>query len=236
MGYSSRKQDLGYRQYVIVAIVVLVALTYVLRLFYLQVVDSTYKDSADSNAFLKQTIYPSRGLIYDRDGRLVVSNKPVYDVMVILREMVNFDTLQFCSLLDISREEFDERIALIKDKKKNPGYSRYTPQVFMSQLSPQDYARIQETLFRFPGVSTQQRVMREYQYENAALALGSIGEVTRNQLEADNYYRRGDYRGQSGIEMKYEERQVRRFKTEALNLADQILSENVRECPTGSVI
>lgn len=205
MGYSSRKQDLGYRQYVIVAIVVLVALTYVLRLFYLQVVDSTYKDSADSNAFLKQTIYPSRGLIYDRDGRLVVSNKPVYDVMVILREMVNFDTLQFCSLLDISREEFDERIALIKDKKKNPGYSRYTPQVFMSQLSPQDYARIQETLFRFPGVSTQQRVMREYQYENAALALGSIGEVTRNQLEADNYYRRGDYRGQSGIEMKYEE-------------------------------
>ncbi len=205
MGYGSKKSDFSYRQYVISAIVVFVAIVYVIRLFLLQVVDTTYKDSADSNAFLKQTIYPSRGLIYDRNQRLIVSNQPVYDVMVVLREMVSFDTLQFCSLLDITREDFDERMELIKDKKRNPGYSRYTPQVFMSQLSTQDYARIQETLFRFPGVFIQQRVMREYQYENGALALGSIGEVTRKQLDADKYYRRGDYRGQSGIEMMYEE-------------------------------
>ena len=109
MGYGSKKSDFSYRQYVISAIVVFVAIVYVIRLFLLQVVDTTYKDSADSNAFLKQTIYPSRGLIYDRNQRLIVSNQPVYDVMVVLREMVSFDTLQFCSLLDITREDFDER-------------------------------------------------------------------------------------------------------------------------------
>lgn len=205
MSYYYHKPDYRNRQYVIIIIVAVVALIYILRLFYLQVVDSTYKDSADSNAFLKQTIYPSRGLIYDRNDKLVVSNQPVYDIMIVLREMVDFDTLQFCALLDISKEEFDERMLHIKDRKKNPGYSKYTPQVFMSQLSSQDYAKIQETLFRFPGVFTQQRVLREYQYENGALALGSIGEVSRKQLESDNYYRRGDYRGQSGIEMMYEE-------------------------------
>lgn len=187
------------------ALVVFVALIYIIRLFSLQVVDSTYKDSADSNAFLKQTIYPSRGLIYDRNGKLIVSNQPVYDVMLVMREMTNFDTLQFCSVLDITREQFDENIAQIKDRRKNPGYSSYTPQVFMSHLSTEDYARLQETLFRFPGVFIQQKVMREYQIDHGALALGSVGEVSQKQIDADSYYRRGDYRGQSGIETMYEE-------------------------------
>jgi len=186
-------------------IVAVVALIYIIRLFSIQVIDDTYKDSADNNAFLKQTIYPSRGLIYDRNGKLIVSNQPVYDIMVVIREMKQFDTLQFCKVLDITKAEFNERMAMIRDKKKNPGYSKYTPQVFMSHLSPTDYASIQERLFRFPGVFIQQKVMREYQIEHGALALGSIGEVNQKQMEADGYYKRGDYRGQSGIETMYEE-------------------------------
>lgn len=200
-----RKPDYRYRQTIIMAIVVFVAAVYIVRLFMMQVVDSSNKEFADSNAFLKQTIYPSRGLIYDRNGKLVVSNQPVYDIMMVMREMVDFDTLQFCQVLGITRDEFDERMLSIKDKRKNPGYSRYTPQVFMSHLSTEDYGRIQETLFRFPGVFIQQKVMREYQVDHGALALGSIGEVSQKQMDADPYYRRGDYRGQSGIETMYEE-------------------------------
>lgn len=199
------KPDYRNRQTIIMAIVVFVAAIYIVRLFMMQVVDSSNKEFADSNAFLKQTIYPSRGLIYDRNGKLVVSNQPVYDIMMVMREMLDFDTLQFCQVLDITKEEFDERMLSIKDRRKNPGYSRYTPQVFMSNLSTEDYGRLQETLFRFPGVFIQQKVMREYQVDYGALALGSIGEVSQKQMDADPYYRRGDYRGQSGIETMYEE-------------------------------
>ncbi len=207
MGYSSHvhKKDYSNRQYVFVIIVICVAAIYLVRLFTLQVIDHSYKDRADSNAFLKQVIYPSRGLIYDRNGKLIVSNQPVYDIMIVMREMKGFDTLQFCKMIEITKEEFDDRIVNIKDRRKNPGYSSYTPQVFMSNLGTKDYARIQEKLFRFPGVFIQKRVMREYQVESAALALGYIGEVNQSQIDNDSYYRRGDYKGQSGIEKKYED-------------------------------
>ncbi len=199
------KEDYSRRQSVFIIIVVCVAIIYLIRLFHLQVVDPSYKDSADSNAFLKQTIYPSRGLIYDRNGKLIVSNQPVYDIMIVMREMKGFDTLQFCNMLDITKDDFNDRIEVIKDRRKNPGYSSYTPQVFMSNLSTFDYAKVQEKLFRFPGVFIQQKVMREYQIEHAALALGYIGEVSQAQIDMDSYYKRGDYKGQSGIEKKYEE-------------------------------
>lgn len=199
------KSDYSNRQYIYMGIVVTVALIYIIRLFTIQVADSDYKDFADNNAFLKRTAYPSRGLIYDRNGKLIVSNQPIYDITVIIRELKNLDTIQFCKLLEITKEDFDERMATIKNRKKNPGYSSYTPQVFMSNLSPQDYGRLQERLFRFKGVYIQQKVMREYQVDYGALALGSIGEVSQKQMDADKYYRRGDYRGQSGIEAMYEE-------------------------------
>ena len=133
--YNRKQQDSHSRQIIIVLVVMLCALVFITRLFFLQVLNDSYKDNADSNAFLKKTIYPARGLIYDRNNNLVVSNQPVYDVMLIMREMVNFDTLGFCNTLNITKAEFDERIKDIKNKRKNPGYSRYTPQVFMSQIS-----------------------------------------------------------------------------------------------------
>ena len=177
--YKRKHQDSHARQIVIVLVVMLCAILFITRLFFLQVVNDSYKDNADSNAFLKKTIYPARGLIYDRNNNLIVSNQPVYDVMLIMREMVDFDTLSFCNALNITKEDFDIRIKDIKNKRKNPGYSRYTPQVFMSQISTASYGLLQEKMFRFPGVLTQQRVLRKYSMPHGAHALGSVGEVNQ---------------------------------------------------------
>ena len=175
-------------------------LIYMVRLFNLQVCDSTYKENADSNAFMKKTIYPSRGYIYDRNGRLIVFNQPAYDVVMIPRDVLPFDTIDFCKTLRITREEFDQRIADLKDPRKNPNYSSYSQQTFMSQLSAQDYGRLQEKLYRFPGFFIQRRILRQYNYQNAANILGNIREVNQNDIDNDDYYRPGDYTGDQGVE------------------------------------
>ena len=139
------------RKYVIGGFVLLIALIYVGRLFDLQINDERYKKSADTNAFLHKTVYPSRGLMYDRDGRLVVYNQPAYDVMLIPRDVQPFDTLDFCNTLNITPEQLRKRFADMRDKRLNPGYSSYTPQRLITQLSTEDYGRLQEKLYRFPG-------------------------------------------------------------------------------------
>ena len=193
------------RRYVISGIAVVIVLTYIIRLFYLQIIDQSTKDQADNNALVKQTIYPSRGLIYDRNGELLVFNQPIYEITMTMRDMgKEWDTLAFCQSLQITRDEFDERIAEIKDKRKNRGYSRWTPQVFMSQLKKEDIATLQEELFLFPGVQIQKRTLRDYTYNAAAHVLGSVGEVNQNDLDRDAYYARGDYSGRDGLERTYE--------------------------------
>ena len=177
---------------------------YIVKLFVLQVCDSTYKENADSNAFMKKTIYPSRGFIYDRNGRLVVFNQPAYDVVMIPRDVQPFDTIDFCNTLRITREEFDQRMEDLKNPRKNPNYSSYSQQTFMTHLSAQDYGRLQEKLYRFPGFFIQKRILRQYNYSNAANVLGNIREVNQNDLEKDDYYRPGDYTGDLGIEKSYE--------------------------------
>ena len=191
----------GNRKYVIGGLMVLVVLIYILRLFSLQILDDSYQNKADSNAYLKQIEFPARGLIKDRNGKILVFNKPSYDVMMVVREMKQFDTLGFCTLLNISQEEFDIRM---KDLKKRVGYSSYTPQPFMTQLPPEDYGVLQEQLFRFPGVYMQMRTIRNYNYSAAALLLGSVGEVNRKMIEKDEFYVLGDYAGQNGVEQTYE--------------------------------
>lgn len=191
----------GNRKYVIGGLMVLVVLIYILRLFSLQILDDSYQDKADSNAYLKQIEFPARGLIKDRNGKILVFNKPSYDVMMVVREMKQFDTLGFCTLLNISQEEFDIRM---KDLKKRVGYSSYTPQPFMTQLPPEDYGVLQEQLFRFPGVYMQMRTIRNYNYSAAALLLGSVGEVNRKMIEKDEFYVLGDYAGQNGVEQTFE--------------------------------
>ncbi|MBD5220606.1 MAG: penicillin-binding protein 2 [Bacteroidales bacterium] len=190
------------RKYIIGGFIVLIACIFLVRLFDLQLNDEKYKRSADSNAFLKKTIYPSRGLIYDRNGELVVFNQPAYDVMLIPRDVQPFDTLDFCQTLNITKESFEKRIA---DMKASAGYSSYTPQRLMSQLSAQDYGRLQEKLYRFPGFFIQKRILRQYKQPTAANVLGNIREVSKADIERDDYYAPGDYTGDLGIEKSYEQ-------------------------------
>ena len=211
--------NLEKRKYVIAAAVVAIVVVYVVRLFSLQVGDNDYKRFADSNAFQRKVLYPSRGFVYDRNGELLVYNQPAYDVMMIPREMRSLDTLDFCNTLGISIEQFNRYMADMKDRRKNPGYSTYTPQVFMTQLSARDYGRLQEKLYRYPGVYIQNRVLREYSRPIAANVLGNIREVSPSDIERDDYYRRGDYTGDLGVEKSYEE-VLRGVKGEEILLRD----------------
>lgn len=164
--------NLEKRKYVIGGFISLLVLIYVVRLFGLQVGDDKYKESADSNAFLRRVIYPARGLVYDRNDRLVVFNRPAYEVMVIPRDVGEFDTTAFCSTLEITREELAERWAAMKDTRKNPGYSAYTPQKLISHLSQEEHGKLQEKLYLFPGFFIQKRSEREYAYHAGANILG----------------------------------------------------------------
>lgn len=199
-----KNYDLEKRKYVIGGFILLIALIYLVRLFDLQIQDSKYKRSADTNAFLKKTVYPSRGLIYDRNGELVVYNQPAYDVMLIPRDVEPFDTADFCRTINITEEQLVKRFADMKDKRLNPGYSSYTPQRLISQLSSQDYGRLQEKLYRFPGFFIQKRILRQYNHPTAANVLGNIREVSADDIERDDYYTAGDYTGDLGVEKSYE--------------------------------
>ena len=193
------------RRFVISGIAIVIVLVYIIRLFYLQVIDQSTKDQADNNALVKQTVYPSRGLIYDRNGELLVFNQPIYEITMTMRDMgSDWDTIAFCKCLKISREEFDNRVKEIKDKRKNKGYSRWTPQVFMNQLKKEDIATLQESMFLFPGIQIQKRTLRDYTYKAAAHVLGSVGEVNQNDIDRDDYYSAGDYSGRDGLERTYE--------------------------------
>ena len=203
-GILRKNYDLEKRKYIIGGFIVIIAAIFLVRLFDLQINDEKYKRSADSNAFLKKTVYPSRGLIYDRNGELVVFNQPAYDVMLIPRDVQPFDTLDFCATLNITKEKFDKRITDMKDRRLNPGYSSYTPQRLITQLSAQDYGRLQEKLYRFPGFFIQKRILRQYKHPTAANVLGNIREVSGDDIKRDDYYSPGDYTGDLGIEKSYE--------------------------------
>jgi len=196
--------NLAKRQYVIGGFIVIIAIIYVIRLFNLQVMEDKYKDSADSNAFLRKAVYPSRGIIYDRDGRLVVYNQPAYDVMIIPRDIKDFDTLDFCRAVNITPEDLVKRMEDMRDRRRNPGWSPYSPQKLLSHLSAEEYGRLQEKLYRFPGFYIQKKILREYNYKCASNVLGNIREVGPSDMEKDPYYARGDYMGDVGVENTYE--------------------------------
>ncbi len=193
------------RKYVIAGIAVAIVTVYIIRLFMLQVTSDDYKKSADSNAFLKEVEYPSRGVIHDRHGKLMVYNQPAYDIMVIMNEAKDhIDTLELCQALGITKEYFIERMEQIQDRSKNPGYSRFTQQLFMSQLNDREFSVFQEKMFRFPGFYVQRRSIRCYEYPYAAHVLGDVAEVSPSDIEEDDYYQAGDYIGKLGVERSYE--------------------------------
>ncbi|QGY45094.1 penicillin-binding protein 2 [Maribellus comscasis] len=187
------------RSYIIIAIFAVIGLVYIIRLFSLQVVDSTYKQFATNNILREIVQYPARGLIYDRNGKLLVINKAAYDLLITPREVKTFDTLQLCNLLEITREELEIKIQEAKD------YSRYKPSILVKQIPPESYANLQEQLYKFRGFHTQSRTLREYETTAASHVLGYVGEVTASDIKNSAYYNMGDYIGVSGIEKTYEE-------------------------------
>ena len=215
-----KDHSLDNRRYVIAGVATLIVVIYILRLFMLQITSDDYKKSADSNAFLKKIEYPSRGVITDRNGKLMVYNQPAYDIMVVMNEAKDhLDTMEFCNALNITREEFNRRMETIKDRNKNPGYSRFTQQLFLSQLSDHDFSVFQEKMFRFPGIYVQRRSIRQYQYALAAHVLGDVAEVSTADIEEDDYYQPGDYIGKLGVERSYE-KQLRGVKGMQILLRD----------------
>ncbi len=199
-----RNYNLEKRKFIIGGVVIAVVLIYLMRLFTLQILNDDYKRNADSNAFLNKVLFPARGVIYDRNGDLLVYNQPAYDIMVVMREVEDLDTLDFCRTLNITEEYFQKRMADIKNRSINPGYSRYTEQTFMNQLSAEEFAVFQEKLFKFKGFYIRRRTIRQYTYNVAAHVLGDVGEVSRKDIENDDYYRSGDYIGIQGVERSYE--------------------------------
>ncbi len=187
------------RKYVIIAVFTVVGLIFLIKLFSLQIIDSTYKQYATNNVLREVVQYPARGLVFDRKGKLLVYNKAAYDLLITPREVGEFDTLYLCNLLDITKEDLELRILEARD------YSSYKPSILVKQIPPESFAILQEKLYKYKGFHTQSRTLREYSNNAAAHVLGYVGEVTNNDLKRDPYYRMGDYIGASGIEKTYEE-------------------------------
>lgn len=215
-----KSYNLENRRFVIGGVALAIVLVYIIRLLTIQLLSDDFKKNADSNAFLKKIDYPSRGAIYDRNGKLMVYNQPSYDIMVVMNEAKgHIDTLELCNALGISKEYFVKRMDDIKDRNKNPGYSRFTEQLFMTQLSDREFSVFREKMFRFPGFYVQKRSIRQYTYPYAAHVLGDIGEVSVSDIEEDNYYQPGDYIGKLGVE-KYYEKELRGEKGVQIMLRD----------------
>lgn len=194
-----KNKALESRKIVITGIFILVGFIFIARLFFVQIINKKYALSANNNVLRYEVQYPARGLVYDRKGELLVYNEAAYDLMVIPRLVKNLDTLQFCNLLDITKEEFEEQF------NKARKYSRHKASVFIEQIAKEQYGFIEEQLYKYPGFYVQSRTLRNYPKPIAAHTLGYIGEVSPREIEKDAYYRQGDYIGKSGIEKAYEE-------------------------------
>lgn len=188
------------RKYIVQFAFLLIGLIFLIKLFFIQVLDKTYRLAAENNIVQRIVEYPYRGLIYDRNGKLIVYNKPVYDLMIVPKEAQVKDTMVFCNLFNITREEF------IKKTSEAKNYSYVKPSAFLKQLSNESFARIQGYLVDYPGFYILPRTVRAYPYKSMANAFGYIGEISKRKLENDttNYYSQGDYIGISGLESKYE--------------------------------
>ncbi|PKV49347.1 penicillin-binding protein 2 [Aquimarina sp. MAR_2010_214] len=186
------------RKLLLYLIIITTGIVFVARLFYLQIYNTSFASLSEDNAIKVIYDYPQRGAIYDRNGRLLVTNQPSYDVMVIPRELKPFDTLEFCSILNISKDK------LIRRLKKARIYSPRVPSIVIPQLTKNEYAYLQEKMRKFEGFYIQKRSLRDYQTVNAANVLGYIGEVNEGLIKEDPYYLSGDLIGIDGVEKQYE--------------------------------
>ncbi|WP_353127532.1 penicillin-binding protein 2 [Parapedobacter pyrenivorans] len=213
------------RKYIIQGIFIAVAIIIASRLFYLQLIDETYLLSANNNVLRKMVIYPARGVILDREGKVLVQNEPVYDLLVTPREVVDLDTALLCELVGIDREGFERRMTTARN------YSPYKASQFEKQIPASAYAKLQEHLYKFRGFYVQNRTVRNYPDSIAAQFLGYIQEVNDRDIERSNkFYRPGDYIGATGVESAYEEllrgqRGVKNVMVDAFNRPQGVFAE-----------
>jgi len=186
------------RKLLLFSIIILIGITFIARLFYLQVYSSRDYNPNEDNAIRKVFHYPKRGYVYDRNGALLVANQPSYDVMIIPRKVKALDTLEFCSLLKISKEDF------IKIYKRSYNYSPRLPSPFLAHVSKEDYAFLSEKMHKYEGFYIQKRSLRDYQTTIGANVLGFIMEAGQKTIEDNPYYKMGDLIGIQGIERSYE--------------------------------
>jgi len=187
------------RKLLLPSIIIVAASLLLIRIFYLQVINDTFKLKSENNAIKIQYEYPERGYIYDRNGKLLVANQASYDIMVIPRDIKNLDTLQFCQLLAITKEEF------IKKIEKAKIYSPRLPSVFLAQLNKSEYAAFQEKIRKFEGFYVQKRSLRDYEVDFGANIFGFITQVNESTIKKKPYYKSGDLIGMQGVEQYYEE-------------------------------
>jgi penicillin-binding protein 2 len=180
-------------------IIIIASILIVARLFYLQIIDDSLKLKSDNNAIKIKYDYPERGYIYDRYGKLLVANQPSYDIMVIPKDVKEIDTTEFCSLLSITKEDFEKKIAKAKV------YSPRLPSVFLPQLNKMEYAAFQEKQRKFDGFYIQKRSLRDYQVDCGANVFGFITQVNERIIKKNKYYISGDLIGKQGVEESYEE-------------------------------
>ena len=180
------------------ALIGLLSLVLIIKLFRIQVIEDSYRLSANSNVLRYITQYPARGLIYDRNGKMIVYNQAAYDLMVIPAQTMRLDTAEFCKTIGITRQLFIERM------KAAINYQKRAPSIFLKQISAETYARLQEKMFMYQGFYVQPRTLRKYAKPIAAHILGYVSEVDDNIIKKDPYYKPADYIGTSGIEEAYE--------------------------------
>lgn len=186
------------RKTLLPGIIIVSAILIIARLFFLQIIDDGYKLKSENISIKIKYEYPERGYIYDRFGKLLVANQPSYDIMVVPREIKKLDTLEFCRLLNITKEDFKERI------KKAVVYSPMLPSVFMGQLNKLEYAAFQEKERKFDGFYIQKRSLRDYQIDCGANVFGFITQVNEAIIKKNPYYKSGDLLGKQGVEETYE--------------------------------
>ncbi len=191
------------RNLLLIFLVTLVGIIYIGRLFYLQIIVGGNKNPINSATVKIEYDYPERGYIYDRNNKLLVANQISYDVMIVPKEVKSIDTLEFCSLLKISKEEFSSKLKKIKGNPKK--YAPWLPEIFIKQVAKENFAYLQEKLHKFNGFYIQKKIIRNYPIKSAANILGYLGEVNQLEAKKHNYYNSRDLIGRGGVERYYED-------------------------------
>ena len=188
-----------FRKHLLSFLIILTGIIYIFRLFTIQVLEDKYQPNPLNNsAITKKYVYPDRGYIYDRNGTLLVANQSSYDVMIIPKDVKPLDTLEFCNLLKITKKKF------LKNYRRAKNYSPRIPSIFLAQLSKEDYAYLQEKMYKYKGFYIQKRFLRQYPLNTSANVLGYISEVNQATLQNNKYYQLGDLIGLMGVEKQYE--------------------------------